>query len=135
MPALFNGSLYFSILFMKNRVTASESGVKRKPVASVGQAAGLSVCLHTMWCYWITELDSLSTCNSLSTNNNNHGTYHAQFSKAMEILCWRGKFKAIISYPKIVSFGFHVHTNFSVWFWFFHYSASYIQLWFAVWNE
>ena len=95
----------------ENRVTASESYVKRKLVAWMGHTAGLSMCLCTMCCYCVTELDSLSTCNSLPTNYNNHGMCHAQFSTALKLLCWRGKFKAIISSSKIVSLGFHVHTN------------------------
>lgn len=108
---VFHASLRFPILAVKSRVTASESKVKRKLVTSVGQAAVLSLCCHTTCCYWITELVSLSMCNSLSTNDNNHGMCHIWFSEALKLLCWRGKFKAIISSPKIVGFGFHVHTN------------------------
>lgn len=95
----------------ENRVTALWSYVQRKQVARKGCTAGLSMCLCTMCCYCITELDSLSTRNSLPTNDNNHSTCHAQFSTALKLFCWRGKIKAIISSLKIVSFGFHVHTN------------------------
>lgn len=102
---VFRASLHFPILAVKSRVTPSESNAKRKLVTSVGQAAVLKCC------YWITELVSLSMCNSLSTNDNNHGMCHIWFSEALKLLCWRGKFKAIISSPKIVGFGFHVHTN------------------------
>lgn len=76
-------TFHFPVLVMKTELLP-QSHVRRRLVAWIGLTAGLSVCLGTVHYYCITEVDSLPTCNSLPTNNNN---CHTWFSTALRLLC------------------------------------------------